>query len=284
MHPAEAKARERSMCIAQANLPGAEPTARGLLDCASKWAKAGCHGTNVDVALACYPAGTLAVGAACNSPSQCQSGYCATTTGICGTCAASSGVGGGCANGAQCAPGLTCMQDKCVPLGSVDVGGACGSGGGMCKNGLVCDLSGPTMTCMTLGTAGTPCKTPFACVDGLACIAQKCATPLATGADCSTEPLGCPDTAGAHCDSVTKKCIATPPAAKAGQPCGVQPSGYVSCRVGACNITDTVAMTGTCPAIIPDGQTCSGIDITKTCDILASCRDAVCTSAVPVCK
>jgi hypothetical protein len=58
----------------------------------------------------------------------------------------------------------------------------------------------------------------------------------------------------------------------------VDPGGACGSNGKVC-LYGTCSKSGTCPAIVPDGQPCP-VDDTKTCDVLAECdRSGVC--AIP---
>ncbi|MBL8679348.1 MAG: hypothetical protein JNK05_09295 [Myxococcales bacterium] len=131
--------------------------------CATRWQTAPCAVAVTDFGdelLGCgRRLGTRALGAACASSIQCQSGFCRLRDGMCGTCAERSmgppetQVGGPCTSGrfcsipqqcienvcryssvegeacGECLPSLTtrCEAGRCAAMPSVPVGQGCGS-------------------------------------------------------------------------------------------------------------------------------------------------------------
>ena len=280
---ASQRARFRTECIAGLGYPGQGITAATLSACASVYGSASCRGSTGAGAACGAVTGSLADGAACNSASQCKSGFCnqsasgadggAAPSG-CGVCAPSVAVGQSCATG-TCTVGAECVGGTCIATGSVAVGGACNSAVD-CQTGLTCSAQ----KCAALSASGGACSTSAGCQTGLVCDKNVCGTPIAIGGDCSATSPSC--ATGAVCDYAgTKKCLAIA-FAKPGAPCGLTSSGYALCAVGSCNSAGGAA--GTCPDIIADGQACDGTDKTKTCDSLARCSGGVCVLGQSVCK
>ncbi len=148
-------------------------------------------------------------------------------------------AGAPCNTGAcqQCGPGLTCnvQTSLCTPLEGP--GGDCASGGD-CGGGLVCDAT---------GHCGKPLAVGAACDGGVLCAAQ------------------------ALCDTLTNVCTAVTFAA----PGGACDNPWGGCISGSCTMSTPPGgtATGTCPAVIPDGQPC-GYPNVAPCDQYATCAVA----------
>ncbi len=284
--PSEYKARFHTECVTTLAYPGEGITAQSLSDCAGVYGGAACRGSNGGLALTCTGKnGSLADGSACNGASQCKSGACeisassdggVQTVSYCGTCVPTIPNGQSCAtSGTRCTSTASCVKGICVGYNTVDVGGDC-LGSSVCKAGLACE----TQKCVALGGLGAACTSTAGCQDAFVCSAKVCAKPIALQGDCSQAADGC--SVGTYCDVSTKKCVGIS-VAKPGQPCGFLTNGISVCAVGTCNL-DPQKTTGTCPAIIPDGQACTPSDKTKVCDFDAHCTNSVCVLTNPACK
>jgi hypothetical protein len=203
---------------------------------------------------ACHsPAGQLTNGTACGDSSQCQSTYCNTGTGTCGTCAA--------ARGAVSAP---CYRDD------------------DCNYGLVCEGATTSTaaqgTCTQLAASGADCNSQHPCERTLACKANKCAAADEAGAPCSQGT--CDTLAGLFCQvpmgQATGTCVKVS-LAPPGSPCGVINGAFTECSGGGICVLAS-ATTGTCQAAILDGMPCDAAN-GPGCLSPATCTNGKC--AVP---
>lgn len=290
------KTRFHDSCVTGLKYPGDGVTADTLNGCAAALKSSSCRGSNPASDSCAAKTGTLADGTACNSDSQCVSGYCKYAAPVsdggatpdCGTCSPSVALGKACQTTDHCVIGSLCVGSTCVAFGTVDVGGDCAASGTAdtraCKSGLVCNSQ--SKKCTALAGAGVACAASSDCQLGLACINKVCATELTAGMACAATATGDGCAPGLICDVLgTKKCTAIT-FGHPGDPCGFLANGVTACAQGTCNITDLKTFRGTCPQITPDGQPCTATDKTKTCDYGASCdlNTNVCTAAKPVCK
>jgi hypothetical protein len=258
-------------CVLELNAPGAVAVS-ALEQCtdAVDGAKATC-GTVDDVA--CPSAtGTLATGSPCGEGIQCRTGYCKASdpTSRCGVCTDRIPAGQPCSSGDACAYGTSCVSGTgdtptCTakPLKN-DVGGSCSAPGTACKDGLRCDLG--SGTCVALGAAGAACGTHDDCESQLRCVGGTCAPAKGAGQACSSGECA----PGLGCDLQSKTCSALV-TVEPGQPCDYAVN---LCRVGFCQLT--TSLTGTCPAVIPDGQPCDATSGSATCGAEASCVNGAC--------
>jgi hypothetical protein len=177
---------------------------------------------------ACDVPGTLPMWAACGVGSQCQTGYCNMTSGLCGSCVPRVGASAKCIVDADCSATLVCHMGTCV---------------------------GP-------GIAGAPCGTASPCMRTLTCIGAKCVAPVPVGGPCSA-PTDCDGAHGAFCNPQTKTCAQTQMAAD-GYPCGfVATDGgviAVACAGGESCGRVNLRGQGTCHPTAADGAVC-GPDI-----------------------
>ena len=145
--------------------------------------------------------GPVANGGACSAPGQCQSGFCAFSTGACGACQAAPSAGQPCTGTLQCASGLECAGGTCAaPVAS---GGAC-SATQPCAPALGCSKG----TCQSLAStavSGAACGTVggqlVGCTEGT-CGKAVCVARAADGQACdeTNGPFCVP---GAYCISGT---------------------------------------------------------------------------------
>ncbi len=272
--PAEYKSRFRTYCVAWLGYPGQGITPQSLSDCAAVYGASDCHGSQ---GAQCWKSGSLADGSACNATSQCKSGWCEipSTADHCGTCVPTVPNGQSCATpGTRCMQASSCTKGICVGYNTVDAGGDCSNSADVCKRGLGCEAQ----KCIALEGLGSACTSTASCQDGLVCSAKVCAKPLALQADCSQAMDGC--AVGNECDVTTKKCVSTS-FVKPGQPCGFLTTGMAVCFIGQCQL-DSQKTTGTCPAVIPDGQRCGSSD---HCDYGSRCtNNLVCVLSDTVCN
>jgi hypothetical protein len=224
------------------------------------------------------PAGTLPVGAACLTGTQCETAYCKFTfidddggssyESSCGTCADTIGAGESCASGdTPCAPGTACSgapNPTCVAVTYGGAGDACDDTALVCNEGLFCQTT--TMTCSAPGAAGARCTGSPDCATGLVCAAGACAVGATAGETC-TSTVVCAQ--GLTCELPTGTCVAIT-WASAGAPC----SNAAQCLVGGCN-QGTTFETNTCPTVVADGEPCP-IDGASTCDTFSQCVNGVC--------
>ena len=196
---------------------------------------------------ACTFTGSLVVGAACGTSSQCQTGYCALApASICGTCRTRAGAG-------QTGP---------------DGGAVCGVDAD-CAATLLC-ASG---TCVAPAGVGSACSTKQPCSRTLSCIGSTCATPLTLTAPSCAAFTDCDGSTGLICNTNTKKCIQTA-TATAGQACGIVSGGLTACTGGASCANVSTQGQGTCHQPAADGAPC-GLDVACTgpavCTTMAKC-------------
>jgi hypothetical protein len=161
----------------------------------------------------------------------------------------------------------------CLPVTRGDAGAQCDGIQTLCKSGLTCNRA--VGGCSTPGAAGAPCGDTSDCSGALVCpIPQSaststCQTAGQAGATCSAD-RDC--AAGLGCD-YTKNVCATITWVAAGQAC----SATARCLVGYCPSSPAGSpQSGTCPTVIPDGQSCNSTDETHTCDTYADCLGGVC--------
>jgi hypothetical protein len=229
----------------------------------------------------CNLDGTLANGTACGSNLQCQSGFCKgagihesfmmgpngpvlMTSETCGVCTAEVAVGAACATGDQCVTDSACLNGTCSAFG--DVGAGCGTAGPVCKTNLHCDS---TSHCAARSAEGGACMTGSDCVVPLRCVGGSCAAGGDVGASC-TGSSSCKN--GLVCDS-SRTCKQTVHAAP-----GATCDGELTlCSKGLCsNFGSLDGGTGTCPAVIADGQSCDPSDAAHICDDYAYCVSGTC--------
>jgi hypothetical protein len=275
---ANLKTRFHQACTDVLSLPGAN-VATQLDACASAIPQQGCGATRADEEP-CMLRGSLAAGSPCVSGWQCSSGYCdiissadagGASDSRCGTCGATVAVGQSCAFSTpggpkHCEPGSTCaflppQQDTCVAVTEGDLGASCGTQATTCKAGLYCD---PSNHCAAPQDQGAACMQDSACKPPLRCqiagATGTCQGPGAAGTPCSIDAhcvtgLGC---AANQCTTITW--------ASGGQPC----STTNRCLVGSC------LPSGTCPAVVPDGQACDESNTSRVCETLSACVNGTC--------
>jgi hypothetical protein len=191
---------------------------------------------------ACDVPGTLPMWAPCGVSSQCQTGYCNMTSGLCGSCVPRVGATAKCIVDSDCLATLVCHVGTCV---------------------------GP-------GIAGAPCGATSPCMRTLTCIGGKCAPPVAVGGACAA-PTDCDGAHGAFCNPQTKICAQTEVAAN-GYPCGLVGTDAgtvaVACAGGeSCGRVNAKGQ-GTCHPTAADGAPC-GPDIVclapAVCSAAARC-------------
>jgi hypothetical protein len=201
--------------------PGANVTKRTLDACILRTESARCD-EDIEALPECDLRGTLADGAACLSGISCTSGSCFKPLvggrpdrrrAACGVCSRRVAENESCKD-AACAPGLDCVEDRCVaPAGA---GSGC-SAGHRCKEDLAC-LSG---TCVVPRGRDESCDrqdpnaVPCDASQGLVCseTTKTCTAFLAQrGASCKTTPF---------CEAstcVNETCV---PGLVEGEPCEV---------------------------------------------------------------
>jgi hypothetical protein len=238
---ATCETREKQNCTNALAAPGTGNSPSRSEDCSAAIAGWSCadfmNGANIPAA--CVQAtGSVASGAACAFPGQCQTGFCAIAPGsACGTCAAAPAAGTSCAALTTCGQGtLVCTADTqtCVALATT-VGASCGKGA-PCGAGLQC-----------VG-ANAASNTPGTC--------QTAATQL--GATCDPQQQtgpGCDRAAGLVCNRKTKQC-ATAVVAAAGEACGDVNNQPTFCAANATCTGSSAGQAGTCTAAAADGAAC----------------------------
>ena len=195
---------------------------------------------------ACDVRGALPLLSACGVGSQCASGYCRLTSGLCGICAEHVGATAACLVDADCSATLVCNLGACV---------------------------GPSV-------AGAPCGPTAPCMRTLTCRDAKCQTPVSVGGTC-TAPTDCDGAHGAFCNAKTQTCAQTQ-LVPTGHPCGLVGGEVVGCAGGESCGNLTAAGQGTCHPTAVDGAPC-GPDIAcippAVCTATARCtlpNPAVC--------
>jgi hypothetical protein len=174
----------------------------------------------------------------CAAADQCASAICieqgayAEDDDPCGHCSAGHGVGDTCETLRDCAPGLTCAQQRCVAYGAL---------GDACDDARPCDA--------TLRCAAGAC---------LCCAAGACATRVDEGGACDPSVPSC--ALDLSCNAVSKKC-ARPiaPAAGGGEggaSCGATTSGALdACARGFVCSADASGKSQ-CVALANEGEEC----------------------------
>jgi hypothetical protein len=230
--------RIKASCTNSLSAPSTGAAPSSTEACAQAYANYACadYLNKTNIPTACQQVtGSIATGAACEFPGQCQSGFCAVAPGsACGKCAATPKQGDSCAQLTSCGPTLTCSSDTLVCTTVAAQGAACGSGQ-PCGAGLSCVAAGGT------GTAGT-CQTAGAQVGA------TCDGSLKTGP-------GCDFALGFYCDGKTKQCAQTTYTG-GGTACGYMADAgtLVECTAGSCNNAACAARAadnGAC--VVPDG-------------------------------
>jgi hypothetical protein len=195
--------------------------------------------------------GSLATGAACAFPAQCQSGFCAIVPGAaCGTCAATPGAGDSCAQLTSCGVGLTCNSFS--PL------------------------------CLAPPASMAPCAPGQSCTGGDACVGENATTGVSgtcqlavesLGAACSSTTHECDFFAGLTCNTQSGQCVAAQ-IVGAGQACNYVASAGVTmfCGGGGRCLSATPGAPGTCSGASAVGGAC---DLTAGPECIAPSRCVV---------
>jgi hypothetical protein len=247
--------------------------------------------------------GSLASGTACGNALQCASAFCkgsgitesstgamTTITATCGVCTDKIAVGQACASSDRCIDGAACNQTPdptgalsgvCAPTVKNDIGGACGSstnqGINQCKAGLRCGMD---QKCAALGASGSDCNSDDECTYPLVCalsggdvVGTSCQTPKPAGAACvgNASASGCARELG--CDPSSQLCVAVVRVAPGG---GCDDFAHV-CAQGGCNTPVGGTLTGTCPALLNEGDACDPSANDKTCGGSSVCINGKCT-------
>lgn len=150
----------------------------------------------------------IALGMPCSSNLSCVDGaYCPTDTNVCTPLLAS---GSPCTGGDECGYGLGCAGPSgmrmCQPLPGV--GEQCRFDLPCRDEGLNCDTSATTPTCVQVGVVGGACTSSLQCSPYYRCdiTAGTCAKGPSLGDPCASGSR-CFD-AGTYCDSATLTCAA----------------------------------------------------------------------------
>jgi hypothetical protein len=241
-------------CMAQASAADVSITQYSLVRCAQETSGQSCADI-IDRREpdACNPMGLRREGKSCGGDSQCSTGYCEGGKELCGRCQAKRGAGEPCQSDAACVAGLHCSQKgKCVRRGSV--GEVCG---------------GENQECGTL----------------LACLAGRCATPIAPGGAC-TNTNDCTRAIGQVCATATGalgnalalpilQCRASVVGA-AGTICREGDNLTSYCAGGQTNCIADAMGVYRCAAPAPDGQPCGDKANGRSCLMPAVCVAGVC--------
>jgi hypothetical protein len=245
------RARFRAQCKQAFQLPGSSTSVEQLDACAQATAVLGCRDTNTPAACIGTP-GHLEDGRPCNVSAQCKSLTCVFPQNsgrhTCGTCAPVTATGSTCGRDgtAACSDQNDCIDGVCVRDGTQIQGATCNRANS-CVPGSTC----VERKCVPLGTLGTACTLRTECADGFTCLAGKCAAEIALGGDCSLSPRGC--ALGLLCEPATSVCVATT-LARPNEACGQ--TLHTACAIGQCS-SSSLSAVGACPAIIADGEPCS---------------------------
>jgi hypothetical protein len=251
-------ARVTKICTEQTKSDGTGMSEPNLAACEAALGTATCAEVYANSVAACVFHGTYADGANCGDSSQCQSGFCDHTAGLCGKCAPKSAAGGPC--------------------------GAAGND--QCQSGLVCSSGG---TCVAPASVGAACDDATApCLPGSFCTTAKtCALTVAAGQECPGAYLNLTD--GTICFG--KSTAASPQlstqfgAAGTGEVCGLAPGtglpptlcapgGVAACTLTAGGITlFNLPTKGLCAALTQDGYTCTA---STACMSGAQCISGTC--------
>jgi hypothetical protein len=177
--------------------------------------------------------GSIANGAACAYPSQCQSGFCAIAPGApCGACTTAPQVGDSCAQLTSCGQTLICNAISSTCFAPPATGASCAPGQG-CVPGSEC-LGSSTTT----GAAGT-------CVPAVESL----------GAACSNTTALCDSFSGLTCNLQSDKCVASQ-LGTAGQACNFVASQNVVVQCGGGGRCITSGTQSTCTAASTIGGPC----------------------------
>jgi hypothetical protein len=197
-------------------------------------------------------------GGDCFSPLgyECVGGYCdiqdiAACFAGGATCVSFVGPAGDCSS-ANCQPGYHCDTNVCVIDPTITILAAAGDCTDktttICNDGLICDCSGDPCTCIAKQSAGGPCSSGSDCLEGLFCLSDACAAPLAAGATC----LGGDCAPGLFCND-SSVCAAYP---HLGELCPAPSSGdFAACVDSWCDTSATP--TPICTAYLDPGATCA---------------------------
>ncbi|MHB8416828.1 MAG: hypothetical protein ACYDCL_02045 [Myxococcales bacterium] len=233
--------RTQTNCLTQLSAPGTGSSAAHSEGCAQALAGESCFNyfTNAPPAACAVPAGTLANGAACAFPAQCQSTFCAVGDDqICGTCQPQPVAGSSCDAG-SCGSGLFCLPDSWTCTQGVPDGGAC-------NDRSAC---GGGESCVGFLDGGSGVCTPRLGI-GASCDARQETGPNcfnAGGADCVTTVGG----------GGTGRCAAIT-VAQAGEACGRVPHVSDS-ACGNGGLCVAAGDGGSCVAPVSDGQSCDSV-------------------------
>jgi hypothetical protein len=217
------------VCTDEASACGSLITPAALTQCAQTLQHTECPAGVLKPIAECAFTGTMPDGAACRYASQCQSGYCesSSTSAWCGVCRSQVGIGAPCQSQLACAgDSVVCTNErKCAA--QIPEGGACKTANFDCALDFVCS---PSNLCEKAGTAGAACG---------------------SAGDCSPEePLGCADEgAGRVCTNMAF--------AGYGEPCD-DAVPAICMGSGDCRAADgTLASMGTCSPPASDGEACN---------------------------
>lgn len=174
---------------------------------------------------------------------------------------------GGLPQTSTCAPGLVCPQGECVAPGAA--GDPCvGSLRQECADGLVCDWSAASPTCVARIALGDACTEDTLCVDEAFCSDGICTPQAAEGEPC-TDAFGCLygfcNNAGPEsvCESIATAC--TPYAFELADSCGDARSAvqsFIDQNSSCDDVSDCVAVDALCH----DNTTCGQIALSADHD------------------
>jgi hypothetical protein len=194
--------------------------------------------------------GTLAVGAACLSNSECASARCDLSA---------------------CDPDAACCRGACLEARpTIPVGGKCAFSDAACAKGAYCDYVTPSAdsVCKLIESKreGEACDGARSCALGLFCKedTKVCARPPKRGEACEPDQYNCPY-ASDYCDTETLVCT---PKKAVGQPC----QGFLDC-VSSAECSDAKV----CVARGKEGEACA----TVSCASGLDCQGDVCVKPTP---
>ena len=236
---ATCQSREQVACLEDLAVARSAETAARVETCAKASAAQTCaEFLSLPAAPSCVPiAGPLALGAACQTSSQCRSAFCSVApTALCGTCTNAPAAGDLCTDNG-CAPDMSCIAATMECEVPVVAAGACDRTM-PCAVGLIC--------------VGATAAKMGSCMPAIEQLGAACDPQHAIAADCDAA-------AGLECDMTSLKCVMVP-FADPGAPCGTIGSTVTRCSGGAtCNIPGTTGA-GTCLAPAVDGGSCDSTD------------------------
>jgi hypothetical protein len=255
------QARQKQACLVRLGATGTGNNPAAVESCAGQTPSASCNEFDEGGIPECQAKiGTMANGAACAFPGQCESANCAIVTGTnCGTCTPPNQAGDSCAT-TSCSAGLQCVKSsqQCQPRGT---------------GGDACDTDHPC-------GAGLSCVTPAAMPSGTCRVAGN-----TLNAPCDPKHQnapGCDPNAGLYCDSGTNTCLATA-YVTAGAQCGTVNHMLMTCTDASTCFGAQGQTPGTCIADAANGMPCD-TDAGPSCIGPARCVTGGPAATAGVCR